>query len=849
MSAFSTIGKSPIGILIYFVISVIYLHVGELPVCLASDTAKNNFIFILDASGSMAAQVQGRSKIDVAKDVLSGLIKDLPETTNVGLVAYGHRQKGDCNDVEELVSLAPLNKTSLVNHIIGLRPKGMTPLTSSIQKVAEGLKGRGDQTTIVLVSDGEETCKGDPCATVRELKASGSQFVMHVIGFDVSEKEKKQLNCIATAGDGFYFTARNAGELKLAAKQAVEKQEPPKSTLTVKAVRNGQPLQARCEIFKTEGETARQGEKVGEGLTEKGSKTFTLPPGAYNLKVENTEDTLKPTLTFQGINIGPGENIVRLAEFSGGTLIAKALRNGVSVNASATIYKAGTDQEKGKEKITVGSIDGKGKEFKLAPGGYEVTVEDLEDADRPLLTFSGVMVEAGKTVEKQAEFSGGTLLIKALRNGKPLQATALIYKTIQDEEKEKEKAAEARIELEGTPIKFTPGSYDVIVINQEDESRPTVSFQNLVIEAGKTIEKTADFSGGGLKISASRNGKPFSAGLYVDKATQDAGKKKERVVNDYTGVDGKVWRLPPGVYDVTVLNREDAGSPALTFPGIIVETGKIIEKTGDFSGGDLKISAQRNGKPFSAVVYVETASQEAGKTKERVVNDHSGIDGKTWKLPPGVYDVTVINSEDAGRPVLTFPGITVEAGKTVEKTADFSGGGLNVSALRNGKPFSAVVFAETTSQEAGRKKERVVNDHTGIGGKTWKVPPGTYDVTVINSEDAGRPTLIFPGIMVEAGKTIEKTAEFAGGGLKVIALKKEKPFSALVFVEKTSDADAKKKERIVNDHTGTEGRVFNLPPGVYEVTVTDTVDPKRPIIQFSGVQVEAGKVVEKTAQF
>ena len=849
MSVITKISKFSLNVLICLFVAMISMQVAGLPICRASDTAVNNVMFIIDASGSMAAQVQGKPKIDVAKDVLSSLIKDLPETTNVGLVAYGHRQKGDCTDVEELASIAPVNKESLINRINGLHPKGMTPLTFSIQKVAEGLKGKAAETTIILVSDGEETCKGDPCAAVRELKAAGAKFVMHVIGFDVSEKEKKQLNCIAGAGGGSYFTARNAGELKLAAQQAVEKKEPAKSTLTVKAVRNGQPLQARCEIFKTAGETEQQGEKAGEGLTEKGSKTFTLSPGTYNLKVENTEDTLKPTIAFQGIIIGPGENIEKLAEFSGGTLTVKALRNGISVKASCAIYKAGTDQEKGKEKITESAIDGTGKEFKLAPGGYEVTVEDLEDANRPSLTFKGVIVEAGKTVEKVAEFSGGTLVVKALKNGKPFQAFCIVYKTNEDEDKEKEKAAEARIELEGTPFKFTPGAYDVVVVNQEDETRPTVNFQGIEIEAGKTIEKTADFSGGGLKINALRNGKPFSARLFVYKSTQDTDKKKERVVNDYTGVDGKTWKVPPGVYDVTVTNTEDAGSPVLTFPGITIEMGKTFEKTADFSGGGLKVSALRNGKPFSARIFVDTAVQDTDKKKERVVNDNTGVDGKTWKIPPGLYDITVQNTEDAGSPVLTFPGVTVEMGKTIEKTADFSGGGLKINALRNGKPFSARIFVDTAVQDTDKKKERVVNDNTGVDGKTWKIPPGAYDVTVTNTEDAGTPVLTFPGITVEAGKTTEKTADFSGGGLRISALRNGKPFSARLFIDTAAQDTDKKKQRVVNDYTQVDGKTWKVPPGAYDVTVQDNAGVGMPASTFLGVTVEAGKTIEKTADF
>jgi Ca-activated chloride channel homolog len=159
--------------------------------------------------------------------------------------------------------------------------------------------------------------------------------------------------------------------------------------------------------------------------------------------------------------------------------------------------------------------------------------------------------------------------------------------------------------------------------------------------------------------------------LFVEKSVQNTDKKKEKVVNDYTGVDGKTWKIPPGVYDVTVTNNEDAGSPVLTFLGIVIEAGKTVEKTAEFSGGGLKVRALRNGKPFSARLYVETSVQNTDKKKERIVNDYTQVEGKTWKLPPGVYDATVTNTEGTGKPVLTFPGIVIDAGKTVEKTAEF----------------------------------------------------------------------------------------------------------------------------------------------------------------------------------
>jgi hypothetical protein len=96
----------------------------------------------------------------------------------------------------------------------------MTPISAAVTQVADLLKGRAAETTVVLVSDGQETCGGDPCATVKALKAAGVKFVLHVVGFAVTAADQAQLECIAQAGGGKYFAAADAAGL-LAALQTV----------------------------------------------------------------------------------------------------------------------------------------------------------------------------------------------------------------------------------------------------------------------------------------------------------------------------------------------------------------------------------------------------------------------------------------------------------------------------------------------------------------------------------------------------------------------------------------------------------------------------------------------------
>jgi len=68
--------------------------------------AQSNAMLVLDGSGSMWGQIEGHSKIVIARDVIDELLQDLSDDVHLGLAAYGHRRKGDCGDVEVLVSPA-----------------------------------------------------------------------------------------------------------------------------------------------------------------------------------------------------------------------------------------------------------------------------------------------------------------------------------------------------------------------------------------------------------------------------------------------------------------------------------------------------------------------------------------------------------------------------------------------------------------------------------------------------------------------------------------------------------------------------------------------------------------------
>ena len=187
-----------------------------------------NTAFILDASGSMLAGLDGGTRLVVAQDAIAALSAGLPSELNASLWVYGHRIEQDdkaasCQDIEQVIPLGSVDaaRFSTVAHSFGA--KGYTPITEAIRQAAGSLpRGENERNTVVLVSDGEETCGGDPCALAAELAAGDIELVIHTIGLAVDEATRAQLQCIADVTGGSYRDADSAEELDLALVEAAD---------------------------------------------------------------------------------------------------------------------------------------------------------------------------------------------------------------------------------------------------------------------------------------------------------------------------------------------------------------------------------------------------------------------------------------------------------------------------------------------------------------------------------------------------------------------------------------------------------------------------------------------------
>lgn len=181
--------------------------------------------YILDASNSMNDKLSsGELKIDAAKRVLCGLIENIAaerSDANVGLRIYGagydpsmSKEKG-CLDSELAAPITPIDADLIKQKVMAAIAAGFTPIAYSLELTSQDFpSGAENNNMIVLVSDGKETCGGDPVAVAKQLMAQGYNIKIYSIGFDVDAETREQLEAIALATNGAYYDAKDADQLK-----------------------------------------------------------------------------------------------------------------------------------------------------------------------------------------------------------------------------------------------------------------------------------------------------------------------------------------------------------------------------------------------------------------------------------------------------------------------------------------------------------------------------------------------------------------------------------------------------------------------------------------------------------
>ena len=176
-----------------------------------------NLEIILDVSGSMKAALGKKTRWDTALDVLEQVLEKLPDDFHVGLRLYGHREASTsaktCTDTELVVPIGKLNRSKILGAARKWKPKGETPLVYSVLQTPEDLKAAGGG-AVILITDGEESCKGDVKSAAQQIRASGLDVAVNIVGFTLTGKQTAaQLTTLAEGTGGHYYAAQSGEAL------------------------------------------------------------------------------------------------------------------------------------------------------------------------------------------------------------------------------------------------------------------------------------------------------------------------------------------------------------------------------------------------------------------------------------------------------------------------------------------------------------------------------------------------------------------------------------------------------------------------------------------------------------
>lgn len=411
---------------------------------------KSDLLFVLDVSGSMNGVLDNALMIDWAKKAIIETVAVLPSDAEVGLRVYAHRieqsnKEASCTDSELLVPISSGNGPQVASAVNGLKPKGWTPIAYSLQQVASDFRGDKERLhTIILVSDGEETCGGDPLVAAKELTNQGFRLKIFTVGFNVEEVARQQLELLANEFGGTYSDVKTGANLQTTLIKLTEQTFLIEKEKEENRVRGGDTIGSAVPLklgkFYMLDHHQRKGErdyfvlslKPGQGVKisvkpvekcveiqgnqveEVGGKSYCPGPEAFHLdlldKSQKILITLESKLTNQSIESdffyvpsGTGEKNYYLAYGSDTADIHKDNQFAIFVEESPG--DAGTEKDAGDTLSTA---------LAIKPGVYEVNF--LSEGDK--VDIFKVEVPKGATLKialnSQGELSLGGIVLGEL---------------------------------------------------------------------------------------------------------------------------------------------------------------------------------------------------------------------------------------------------------------------------------------------------------------------------------------------------------------------------------------------------------------------------------------------------
>jgi len=579
-------------------------------------------MLIVDGSGSMWARLapDNKPKIDVVREKLATVLQT-PSSTRVGLVSFGHRRRGDCNDIE-LIASPDSPRDALLGPLAKLNPRGPGPVTAALEVAADAI-GTSRPAQIVVVSDGADNCKRDTCAAADEFAKSAPGVAVQVIGIAIPASDRPRIACVAQATGGHYYDVTDSNGLNAALDEATklailtpgapavaEKNKapaapPPPEGATLRAsasLAEGSPLLTvpmRWRIFKA-------GEKEIAGRSTSADISAKLAAGSYDIEVELGSVAARRQITVAD---GAAESIIIPLDVAQLKLNATAAKGGAPSQTATMTVAAG---DKPVAIAHSGTID-----LYLPPADYTVTIADgIARANRT------ISLSAGDVKNEEITLGTGRVDLTATTGTNGAAPDDLVYTIFEDDPESPNGRREvARSHASEASFVLPAGTYYVSARSGAAEVR-----QRIAIGIGETVKHTLTLGLTPLKLSAIVAGAPATAAqgiVYrIDKADGDKA-RIARAVGPETA-----FSLPPGRYNVSATL---AAYPLSAAQEITLEAGKPVEATLRIEGG--MVSFRPPAEIATSDVYWEVMDQSGAPVWRK-----TGREAKTL-LAPGRYKV------------------------------------------------------------------------------------------------------------------------------------------------------------------------------------------------------------------
>lgn len=450
---------------------------------LTAQDESSPIMFIYDGSGSMWGQIEGVTKKEIAAEVLSTAVNNLSETQKVSLMAYGHRKKADCNDVEVIVDLNNTSKDQVIQAVNDINPLGKTPLAHSATLAINSLRDSQTKATIILVTDGIESCDGNICEVVAKAKAEGIDFKFHIVGFGLKEGETEQLKCAASAGGGQYYDAADAEGLnKVLYTATTETIDDPPGNFSIYATKNGEPVDAWIVAYKIGTK-----DKVAGSRTYGDSAFVYLAPGEYDIAVQPLENTDISGTTIT-VKAQEGETGHQTVSFDGATVSVKTTNNNEDWDAVVKMYHIPS----GKVASTSRTY-GKVQAMEVNPGIYDIRFDALRmKGAETTYTIENVEIKAGETKSLSHNFKSGIARIGVSSTGGELVDATIKFTEVNSGKNIDSGRSYTNENSNPQNFILSPGSYSVKVVTLGKHKGNSDTF-TIIVNAGVTTEKLLTF--------------------------------------------------------------------------------------------------------------------------------------------------------------------------------------------------------------------------------------------------------------------------------------------------------------------------------------------------------------------